>query len=704
MQFGALSIVLVFPILLGLAFALRALERQRREQRLRLLADPHLLDALLPTGARRKSVAVLPTVLFFSFLLLALMRPQWGFTVRETARRGVDIAFALDLSESMLAQDVQPSRLERARREIFDILDRLQGDRVGLVSFAGAAFIETPLTLDYGAFRLFVQNMSTASMPLQGTNIELAVKKAADLLKEGSGKNRSRALILITDGEELDGLLSHAAETLKQNNIQLFVLGVGTPQGGPIPHEQELKRDPSGQLVLTKLNEKALQDFAASAGGIYVPEVPTGEDTTALLDQGIRVRLKDETINYNDAKIWNEYFQIPLLLAFITLLGLVWREPRRGLSMVILLAILMHPGISTAEPSQEIGALQQGKRAFENGKFQEALRLFGEAGKNSPSNVEAILGTGASQYRLGLFSQSAESFLKASQSSEDPKVKSQALYDAANALVQIGEYEKAISLYKEAQKLQAVDREIAENLRYAEKLLQEQKKKEEEKKQQEKKEEEDKKQQKKDQDKQQQEKNQEKEQQEKQEQQDQQDQSNEKKQSQEKDQSKDDKQDPKDNQQEKPESSPTPTPQDTSASTPTPGASETPTPKDSEQPNPTPGSTPTPQPSGENNPDKNGQTEKASPTPQPTALPSAQPSPSMGNEPQPSEGDEKEKDKAQAERMGKKTAEQATADEQALEMLLNSIQEKGTPSEAYRLREAFEQLKANGQRRPKKDW
>nr|MBP9838409.1 VWA domain-containing protein [Pseudomonadota bacterium] len=265
-----------------LAIFLGKIKSHREARSINRLADPEVLEQISPSNinvirARNLRYSLL-LFSIFSLLILSILRPQWGYSLKETKRRGLDLVVAIDLSESMLAADVSPTRLDRARREVTDLLRSLQGDRISLVSFAGVAFIDSPLTLDYSAFKLFLDNLKTTDIPVQGTNIEAALDKSLealglldkDLNKVSSATVRDRAIVLITDGEELQGNYQNAAKLAKENNVRVYIMGVGTTTGSPITVDNSFKRDKEGKLVLTKLNPEVLKELAYETGGIYI--------------------------------------------------------------------------------------------------------------------------------------------------------------------------------------------------------------------------------------------------------------------------------------------------------------------------------------------------------------------------------------------------------------------------------------------------
>ncbi|MEE3253071.1 MAG: VWA domain-containing protein, partial [Nitrospinota bacterium] len=180
----------------------------------------------------QKSKAIFVTLTFL-FLFIALTRPQWGYQWEDYKQEGVDIIIALDVSRSMLAKDIKPTRLERAKRKISDLLNMLKGDRIGLVAFAGTSFVQCPLTLDYAAARIFLNAIDTDLIPVQGTAIGDALRKSTNAFR--TQENKSRAIILITDGEDQTGQAMEAAEEAKKAGVKVFTIGIGKEIGAPLP-------------------------------------------------------------------------------------------------------------------------------------------------------------------------------------------------------------------------------------------------------------------------------------------------------------------------------------------------------------------------------------------------------------------------------------------------------------------------------------
>lgn len=271
-QPGLLTLCLV-GLLLGLVGTYAAL---RQRSRVRALLTSRLAERLAP-GASPWGRSVQSTLYALGLMLLglALAQPQCGTHSELARRRGIDVVVALDASKSMLARDVQPSRLERARLELTTLLDELKGDRVGLVVFAGEAFIQSPLTSDYAAVKLFLRAVEPEQMPQGGSNIGAALMLGKQLLDGADRGAKERVVVLLSDGEDLVGELDEAMEALKEARIQVLSVGIGSESGEPIPVYDrqgsfvEYKKDAQGRTVVTRLDRAGLTRVAEATGGAF---------------------------------------------------------------------------------------------------------------------------------------------------------------------------------------------------------------------------------------------------------------------------------------------------------------------------------------------------------------------------------------------------------------------------------------------------
>ncbi|HVS15769.1 MAG TPA: VWA domain-containing protein [Thermoanaerobaculia bacterium] len=286
---------------------------RRRERSLREFAAPDLLARLASGVSRpRRFLKASLLVLALGAGLLALSDVRVGYVWEEVRRRGVDIVVALDVSDSMLVEDAAAgdglSRLERARREISDLLGLLRGDRIALVAFAGTAFLELPLTLDYGAADLFLDSLEPDLIPIKGTMLDEALRKSIEAF-EGSAQE-SRAIIMITDGEDHSGRALEVARQAAQEGIRVFAIGIGRDEGAPIPQENGgFRRDRSGEVILSRLDERTLQQIALETGGSYVRSVTGDADLEQIYLQGIKATLQDRELGATRQQRWRGRFQ-----------------------------------------------------------------------------------------------------------------------------------------------------------------------------------------------------------------------------------------------------------------------------------------------------------------------------------------------------------------------------------------------------------
>ncbi|OQZ02772.1 MAG: hypothetical protein B6D34_10430 [Candidatus Brocadia sp. UTAMX1] len=258
-------------------------------------------------------------ILGIFFLVMALIEPRWGYHWEDVEKKGIDIVIAVDTSRSMLADDVKPNRLEMAKREIEDLLRVLKGDRIGLVVFAGSAFPYCPLTSDYGAFRLFLQDVNTNLVPLGGTALAEAIKKGIASFETNS-KNH-KVIILITDGENHEDDPLQAAAVAKKEGIVIYTVGVGKKDGSYIKIKDEsgqdrLLKDRQGQVVKSKLDEITLNKIALETGGLYTPAYGTRWGLEKIYNDSI-AKIEGAAYKTQRVKRYVNRYQIPLFIAMI---------------------------------------------------------------------------------------------------------------------------------------------------------------------------------------------------------------------------------------------------------------------------------------------------------------------------------------------------------------------------------------------------
>ena len=271
-------LLFIIPVLVML-FVLLQIWKKRTQKK---FADLSLLKRLTPNRSSFKSsLKLMFFLLGITFLTLGLVNPKIGTKLETVKREGVDIVFAVDVSKSMLAEDIAPNRLEKAKRLVSEIINQLASDRIGIIAYAGQAYPQLPITTDYGAAKMFLQNMNTDMLTSQGTAINEAIELATTYYDDEEQTNR--VLFIVSDGEDhSEGTTLKAVDDAVEAGIQIFTIGVGKSKGAPIPIKrngvvESLKKDRQGEVVITKLNEVVLQDIASEGNGEYIDGMNTGD-------------------------------------------------------------------------------------------------------------------------------------------------------------------------------------------------------------------------------------------------------------------------------------------------------------------------------------------------------------------------------------------------------------------------------------------
>lgn len=434
---------------------------RRRQKRLEQLVASRLLSELTDPVARLRQLA--KRALFLGALMafvLALARPQLGTIEQTFEQHGRDIVLAIDTSKSMLSTDYPPNRLARAKLAAQDILDAMRGDRFGLIAFAGAAQVEAPLTIDYQTVLDAINQLDTKTVDRGGTDLTSAIHAAE--LALGKSEGSFRAMVLLTDGEDLEEDAIAAAKEAATYGIRIFTVGIGTKEGSTIPVDsdhQEFLRDRNGQTVRSHLDENRLREIAEQTGAFYV-HLENGS-TTRLIDSGLR-KLTEGKIDERSTHLPIERYRWPLALGLLLLLlsaALTDRRKdvrkrtlpvKRGIAATMLVLILnahANPGIDRYNQGDYDGAL---------GKFREEL-------KHDPDSPGINFNLGDAAYRLQKYDEAFEAYSKAMVSS-DPVLQEKAYYNAGNSLFLEGNHaedlEQQLSTYYDAryQYHQALDR------------------------------------------------------------------------------------------------------------------------------------------------------------------------------------------------------------------------------------------------------
>lgn len=492
MSFGAphwLYGLLVLPVL-----AVIFVQAERRiALRLRDFVAPRLLPQLTASVDRFRRTARLSLQLItLAGAFLALAQPRWGYVFEEAKRKGIDLLIAIDTSRSMLSNDVQPNRLQRVKLAAQDLIAELQGDRVGVIAFAGRAFLQAPLTIDYDAAVESINDIDTRTIPEGGTNISEAINLASQTYGKSAFGNR--ALVIFTDGEELSGDAVKSAKAAAAAGIRIFTVGVGTPQGSLIPVTSDdggtaFVKDDKGQVVKSKLDEKRLREISESTGGFYLHLESGPQTMRQLVGEGLgKVTAKEMDVRLSRRPI--ERYQWPLgagalALALSLLIGdrkrVRTREVRTAPKLApAAVAALLFLFASTAFSSVS------GLNFYRDGKYADAYAAFQEDLKNhsdSPERDKMQFDAGAAAYQMRNYDKAAEAFSEALLSN-DAKMQGQSHFNLGNTLFRRGEslasdekkltdWTNALQHYEQTLKLDSNNREARDNYEFVKQKIEE---------------------------------------------------------------------------------------------------------------------------------------------------------------------------------------------------------------------------------------
>ena len=481
--------MLLIPILTALF--IRA--ERRGIIRLREFVSARLLPHLAGTVNRpRRMLRFGLQLLGLALAIVSLAQPRWGYTFEDVKRKGLDLLIAVDTSRSMLSNDVQPNRLERVKLAAHDLINELQGDRVGLIAFAGRAFLQAPLTIDYDAAIESVNDLDTKTIPEGGTNISAAITLATQSFGKSAVGNR--ALVIFTDGEELSGDAGKNAKAAADAGVRIFTIGVGTASGSLIPisgedGETSFVKDSAGQVVKSKLDEKRLGEVAQAAGGFYL-HLENGPRTMQQLYTEGLAKMQAAEMDVRLSRRPIERYEWPLGAALVALaLSILIGERKRRRERVY---AHMPAKIATAVAALWFAVCQfgfgaaPGMDAYRDGKFSDAYGQFQQTLKIHPqSRAEDKLqfDSGAAAYKSEEYGKALESFSQALLS-PDNGLQSKSHYNLGNTLYQRGEAQKsddkklsdwtnALDHYQQTLKLEPQNKEAKDNYDYVKKKIEE---------------------------------------------------------------------------------------------------------------------------------------------------------------------------------------------------------------------------------------
>ena len=465
-------IYLYLLVLIPILALIRFVSYRNQRKRLRKFGDPELLMQLMPDVSRfRPSVKFWVLLGALALLIVMLARPQLGTKISHEKRVGIETIIAMDISNSMLAEDVVPSRLDRSKMMVENLVDHFTNDKIGLIVFAGDAFVQLPITSDYVSAKMFLSSISPSMMASQGTDIARAIDMATHSFtqEEGIGK----AIIVITDGEDHEGGALEAAKAAKDMGMRVYVLGVGSVNGAPIPISGtgDYMKDRTGNTVMSALNEDMCKQVAQAGGGAYI-HVENNSAAQQQLDNELDKLSKKETSTtvYSE---FDEQFQavgiLVLLLLIIEICILDRRNPLlKNLSLfkrvllIISLISCFSPLTSNAQTDRQY--IRQGNKLFHSGDYPNAEVSYRKAIEKNPKNPQAVFNLGNALMAQKKDSAAVVQFESASKLETNPLRKAKAFHNMGVVCQSHKMYGEAIEAYKSALRLNPADDETRYNL------------------------------------------------------------------------------------------------------------------------------------------------------------------------------------------------------------------------------------------------
>ncbi|MGD0036988.1 MAG: VWA domain-containing protein [Bacteroidota bacterium] len=455
-------------------FFLNILQRKQ----LRRFVGEVLLPQLAPEASLAMRIIKQALVsLAIACLILAVANPQVGTRLEEVKREGIDLFVVLDVSLSMKSEDIRPSRLEKAKLDVSDLLRKLSGDRVGMIVFAGDAFVQFPLTADYAAADLFISAIDVDAVPVPGTMIGSGIEVA--LKSFSNDVPTQKAIVVVSDGENTEGDVMGAVEDAKKAGVRVYSVGMGTPEGGPIPVlnqngvRVDYKRDQSGSIVLSKLDETMLQQISVTTGGSYHRATSGGNE----IDDIFKELASLEKVEFGTKQItgYETRYQYPLAFAILFLIiEVMLSEKRTKLAVwfkkllpaavtVFLLAFL-----SARANAQTVRShISEGNQVYSKSKYTDAEVEYKKALEKNPKSKEGQFNLGNSYYKQQRYDEAMREYGNSGVAMKSPQERAATFYNAGNSLYQSNKYQDAINAYKQSLRLNPNDEDTRYNLQMA---------------------------------------------------------------------------------------------------------------------------------------------------------------------------------------------------------------------------------------------
>ena len=464
-------IYLYLLVLIPILALIRFVSYRNQRKRLRKFGDPQLLKELMPDVSRfRPSVKFWLLLGALALLIVMLARPQMGTKISHEKRVGIETIIAMDISNSMLAEDVVPSRLDRSKMMVENLVDHFSNDKIGLIVFAGDAFVQLPITSDYVSAKMFLSSIDPSMMATQGTDIARAIEMATHSFtqEEGIGK----AIIVITDGENHEGGAVEAAEAAKDLGMRVYVLGVGSANGAPIPitGTGDYMKDRTGNTVMSALNEDMCKQVAQAGGGAYI-HVENNSAAQQQLDNELDKLAKKETSTavYSE---FDEQFQAVGILAILLLILEICILDRRnpllkrvtlfGRKKAVAILLLMMAMSASAQTDRQY--IRQGNKLFRSGDYPNAEVAYRKAIEKNPKNPQAVYNLGNALMAQKKDSAAVVQFESASKLETNRLRKAKAYHNMGVVCQSHKMYGEAIEAYKNALRLNPNDDETRYNL------------------------------------------------------------------------------------------------------------------------------------------------------------------------------------------------------------------------------------------------
>lgn len=463
-----LYLLAIIPVLALLRFFMV----RGRKRKLRRFGDPKLLAALMPDVSRwRPAIKFWLMEAALALLIVMVARPQMGTRISNEKRVGIETVIALDVSNSMMAEDVAPSRLQRAKMMVENLVDKFTDDKIALIVFAGDAFIQLPITSDYVSAKMFLGDIGPSMIATQGTDIARAIEMGTHSFtkQEGIGK----AIIVITDGEDHEGGAVEAAQNAKKLGMRVFVLGIGSPNGSPIPDGSGgYMKENTGNTVMSALNEDMCKQVAEAGGGAYI-HVENGSNAQEQLNAELAKLSQKEmkTTIYSD---YDEQFQafgiIALLLLVVEVCLLECRSPlfknvslfSRKKRVLTIVAFVLLSSTSFAQTDRQY--IRDGNRAFRMGEYANAEVAYRKAVEKNPRNPQAVYNLGNALFAQKKDSAAVQQYEQAAKLETNPKRRAMSYHNIGVVCQSHKMFGEAIEAYKEALRLTPNDDETRYNL------------------------------------------------------------------------------------------------------------------------------------------------------------------------------------------------------------------------------------------------